>query len=203
MPTGSDGHDDEELLLEELEPELDAEDVAVGPATAPRAPALPQLPPAAITSSPDAPAFDEAAAEDARADAALFAAEAAAEGHGDRRAALWLEVARLEEAALGDGEPPILRAAREAFAAAPSFAAAFGPLRRLLAARGLWEELVGAYDAALAGATLAPDDRADLLVERGVLLEDRLGARRRTRAAATPRRSPRRPSMGPRSWRSS
>ncbi|HTA21816.1 MAG TPA: hypothetical protein VK989_21125, partial [Polyangia bacterium] len=170
MPTGSDG--DEELLLEELEPELDAEP-ARG-AAAP--PSLPQLPAAATAATGDAPAFEEAAAEDPRADAALYESEAANEPRGPTRAALWLEVARLEETALGDGEAA-LRAARAAFAAAPSFVAALGPLRRMLAAQATqtsWEELARTYDAALEASALAPEDRADLLVERGRLLEDRL-----------------------------
>ena len=163
MPTGSDG--DEELLLEELEPE--AEEPARGAAPPPTLPALP----AAATA--DGPAFEEAAADDARADVALYEAEAAGEPRGPTRASLWLEVARLEETALGDGEAA-LRAARAAFAAAPSFIVALGPLRRLLAARAAWDELAAAYEAALAASALAPEDRADLLVERGRLLEDRL-----------------------------
>ncbi len=168
MPTGSDG--DEELLLEELEPEPDAEEPARG-VSAP--PTLPNLPAVATSATADAPSFEDAAVEDARADVALYESEAANEPRGPTRAALWLEVARLEETALGDGEAA-LRAARGAFAAAPSFVAALGPLRRLLAAQACWEELGRAYDAALEASALAPDDRADLLVERGRLLEDRL-----------------------------
>ena len=170
MPTGSDG--DEELLFEELEPELDAEPARGGAAL----PSLPQLPAAATSATVDAPSFDEAAAEDARADVALYESEAATEPRGPTRAALWLEIARLEETALGEGEAA-LRAARGAFAAAPSFVAALGPLRRMLAAQASqtsWEELARAYDAALEASALAPEDRADLLVERGRLLEDRL-----------------------------
>jgi tetratricopeptide (TPR) repeat protein len=171
MPTGPDG--DEELLLEELEPE--PEFVEAGGGASPSVvPPLPRLPTLATSSPPDAPAFEEAAAEDARADAEGLENEAGAEPDFGRRAALWLEVARLEEAALGDGEGA-LRAARAAFAAEPSFVAALGPLRRLLVARGLWEELASAYEGALARAPLAPEDRADLLVERGRVLDDRLG----------------------------
>src|SRR5450432_847586 len=163
MPTGSDG--DEELLLEELEPEAEAEEASVPPRP-PARPALSKLPAAATTETADAPAFDEAATEDARGDVARLEAEAALEPDGGRRASLWLEIARLEEAARGDGERT-LAASRAAFAAEPSFVAALGPLRALLVARGLWDELVAAYDAVLAGASLAADDRADLLVERG------------------------------------
>ncbi|HEY2728402.1 MAG TPA: hypothetical protein VGK52_00585 [Polyangia bacterium] len=170
MPTGSDG--DEELLLDELEPEPDVEGSG-GPPSPPTPPGLPALPTAATASTSDTPAFEEAAAEDAGGDAELFEAEAVAESDAGRRAVLWLEVERLAETALGDGEAA-LRAARAAFAATPSFAAALGPLRHLLVARGLWEELVAAYDAVLEHASLASDDRADLLVERGRALEDRL-----------------------------
>ena len=172
MPTGNDG--DEELLLEELEDVTSGGVAAVPAARPPPAPAsLPRLPEDAIEAAVDAPDFAEAEAEDARADIASLEAEAAAEPEGARRAALWHEAARLEEQALGDGEGA-LRAARAAFAADPTFTAALGPLRRLLVARGLWDELVVAYDEVLARAALAPDDRADLLVERGRALEDRL-----------------------------
>ena len=189
MPTGSDG--DEELLLEELEAEAEAEG-ASGP---PLPPALPRLPAAATAESADAPAFDEAAAEDAPGDVARLEAEAALEPDGGRRASLWLEVARLEETALGDGERA-LAATRAAFAAEPSFVAALGPLRALLVARGLWDELVAAYDAVLAHASLAADDRADLLVERGRALEGPLARAHEARASydaaleASPRHAP-------------
>src|SRR5260221_569467 len=108
MPTGSDDGD-EELFLEEVEPEPEME-VGANP-TSP--PTLPTLPTAATSSASDAPAFDEAAAEDARADATLVEAEAGAERDAGRRAALWLELGRLEESVLGDGEAA-LRAARAA-----------------------------------------------------------------------------------------
>jgi tetratricopeptide (TPR) repeat protein len=186
MPTGNDG--DEELFLEELEPEPEVEEVtsgaAAGPGTPPvRAPGLPRLPQEAIaTAEVDAPDFEEAAAEDARADVALYEAEASVETDAARRAALWHEAARVEEEILGDGEAA-LRAARAAFAVDPTFAAALGPLRRLLAAGGLWDELIGVYDEVLARAPLAPDDGADLLVERGRVLEDRLGRADEARAS--------------------
>src|SRR5580765_34260 len=141
MTTGSDG-DDEELLLEELEPEPS------GPALAPAppvfAPPAPPIPSAALIAEPaegaeaeGPPPFAEAEAQDDRADAALFQQEADAEPEAERRAALLLEIARLAEAT-GDAEAA-LRASRAAFEAAPSFVAAFGPLRRLLAAAGLWD----------------------------------------------------------------
>jgi tetratricopeptide (TPR) repeat protein len=182
MPTGTDG--DEELLLEELE-DVTSGGVAAVPAARPP-PAVPStlsgLPEDAIAAPVEAPDFEEAAAEDAPTDVASLETEAAAEPDGARRAALWHEVARLEEEALGDGEAA-LRAARAAFEADPTFGAALGPLRRLLVARGLWDELVGAYEEVLARAPLAPDDRADLLVERGRALEDRLDRADEARAS--------------------
>jgi tetratricopeptide (TPR) repeat protein len=172
MPTGSDGPFDEELLLEELEP------LAEPGAGLPEG--LPPLPEEATLSSADEPAFEEAAVEDARTDSGLYAAEAGLAADGARQAALWLEVERLAEAALGDTEAAFT-AAREAFSAAPASSAALGSLRRHLVARGLWDELARAYEAALADA-LAPVDRADLLVERGRVLEDRLSRSDEARA---------------------
>ncbi|HSZ83791.1 MAG TPA: hypothetical protein VLA14_16005, partial [Polyangia bacterium] len=75
MPTGSDG--DEELLLEELEPE--SEEPVRGAAPPPT---LPILPAVATSAIPDGPSFEEAAAADARADVALFEGEAAGEPRG-------------------------------------------------------------------------------------------------------------------------
>jgi cellulose synthase operon protein C len=166
MPTGPDG--DEELLLEELEPE--PEPTA---AWSPSPPAPPALPSWEIGTVAGAPPFEEAAAEDARADTALFEAEAAAQPAGAHRAALLLEVGRLAETVREDGDAA-LRAARAAFVADPTLSAAVGTLRRLLGARGLWDELAAVYDSALAAGPLPAEDRADLLVERGRVLEDRM-----------------------------
>jgi cellulose synthase operon protein C len=178
MPTGPDG--DEELLLDELEPELEpeleleADDATAATAgVASSAPAPPSLPAWEIATVGVAPPFEEAAAEDARADAALFEAEAAAAPEAGRRASLLLEVARLAATALADGDAA-LAAARAALASDPSSVAALWVLRPMLATRALWDELGGAYDAAVARARLPAEDRADLLVERGRVLEDRL-----------------------------
>jgi len=173
----------------------------IPPAASPRLPASSRLPrpaepppaaPAPVT--PAAPAAEgdfelgdlvevrqpivEAAETDVRADRALFESEAAAADEPARRAALLLEVARLVEAE-GDRDGA-LSAARSAFAAAPSLTITLWSLRRLLAAAGLWRELADAYGTA-ADVIAAPADdaraarvRADLLVERGRLLEDRL-----------------------------
>jgi tetratricopeptide (TPR) repeat protein len=123
----------------------------------------------------------EAAEMDARADRALFESEAGAAGDPSRRAALLLEVARLAEAE-GDADGA-LAAARAAFAADPSLGVALWGLRRQLARTGLWRELADAHAAAAeavapniepAGEARAARTRADLFVERGRLLEDRL-----------------------------
>lgn len=164
MTTGPDGPEEEELLLEELVPEAD--DVV--------APVLTELelPEAAIATDAGAPPFEEAAAEDARADAQLLGREADGEAAPERRAALLVEVARLAEV-MGDA-PAALEAARAAFAAWPASASALSALRRLLSAQSRWDELARAYDSVLASAPLASEDRADTLVERGRVLEDRL-----------------------------
>jgi tetratricopeptide (TPR) repeat protein len=170
MSTGPEG-DDDELLLDELEAEPEPEPASALP---PPSPGRGHEPSATVAPVPPPPNWDEAASDDARSDIALFESEAGASPRAGRQAALMVEVARLAESVLGD-EEAALRAARAAFAADPSLLAAFGPLRRLLAARGLGEELLAIHDAALAAAPLAAEDRADLLVERGRLLEDRLG----------------------------
>jgi tetratricopeptide (TPR) repeat protein len=179
MSKGPDG--DDELDLEELEADALQEESApvraAPPAFAPpeaARPAVAALPALATTSAAGAPDCAEAAAADAAADAALYAGEVAASTDDVRRALLSLEVARLEGEALGHGDAA-LAAARAAHAAAPDLFATLGTLRPLLAARAAWGELVTALEATLARATLSPDDRADLLVERGRLLADRLG----------------------------
>ncbi len=120
----------------------------------------------------------EAAEEDPRADRTSFESEAAAANEPRRRAALLLEVAHFLEVE-GDGERA-LAAARDAFAADPALPVALWGLRRLLARAGQWQELADAYQSAADAAVPASGDaraartRADLLVERGRLLEDHL-----------------------------
>jgi cellulose synthase operon protein C len=181
MPPGPDG-DDEELIEIDLEPdgppplppaqvsELAPELVVEAEDTEPNrieVEAAPEIPDAIEVPQPMA----EAAEGDPVADLALFEAEAAV-ADGGRRAALLVEVARLKS------DPPeaALPASRAAFAADPSMPLALWPLRRLLAQAGLWAELAEVLDLAArsrpAGAD--PVGRADLLVERGRLLEDRL-----------------------------
>jgi tetratricopeptide (TPR) repeat protein len=164
MAPGPDG-DDEELLEIDLEPE--------GP------PPLPIVRGSDLGTDlvPDPievrPPIVEAAESDPRADLTLYELEAAA-ADGGRRAALLLEAARLRQAEAPD-DPGALEASRAAFLADPSMPLALWPLRRLLAAARLWSELADVYDRA-ARARPAADlpGRADLLVERGRLLEDRL-----------------------------
>jgi tetratricopeptide (TPR) repeat protein len=121
----------------------------------------------------------EAAETDARVDRTLFESEAAAAVEPSRRAALLLEVGRLVEA---EGDEEAARtAARDAFAADPSLTVTLWGLRRLLSRAGLWQELAEAYRVAAeavpttaSGEARARRARADLLIERGRLLEDRL-----------------------------
>ncbi len=183
MPPGPDG-DDEELVELDLEPdgpppvpfdqvsELAAELVVETEDTEPnRVPAEPavEIPDPIEVRQP----IVEAAENDPLADLALFEAEAEA-ADGGRRAALLMEVARLRQS----GPPEVaLDAARAAFAADPSMPLALWPLRRLLAHAQLWSELDEVIDRATRARPPGgdPGTRADLLVERGRLLEDRLG----------------------------
>jgi tetratricopeptide (TPR) repeat protein len=80
----------------------------------------------------------------------------------------------------GDGEGA-LAAARDAFAADPSLIVTLWGLRRLLSRAGLWQELAEAYRVAAEAVPTTrrvkrgrAATRADLLIERGRLLEDRL-----------------------------
>jgi len=122
----------------------------------------------------------EAADDDPRAEIDLYRAEAAA-GDGARRAGLLVEVARIEER-LGReehnpaGDDLALTSARAAFAADPASVVAFWTLRRFLSRAGRWAELaeVHAEAARARPAGADPTARADLLVARGRLLEDRL-----------------------------
>jgi cellulose synthase operon protein C len=119
------------------------------------------------------PPLEQAASGGWADDVALFAGEAAAHPDADRRAVLLAEISRLQEDVASD-RAAALTAARGSFSADPSFLAALWTLRRLLAAESRWEELAAVYADALGAAPLSPPERADLLVERGRLLEDRL-----------------------------
>ncbi len=126
------------------------------------------------------PPIVEAAEDDPRAEIELFRAEAAA-GDGARRAGLLVEVAQLEER-LGReennpaGDDLALTSARAAFAGDPASVVAFWTLQRLLGRARRWAELAEVHaEAARARPTGSdPTGRADLLVARGRLLEDRL-----------------------------
>ena len=198
MAPGHDGDDDElvEIELEELTG--DALDPPRAPPTGPPSlpggwarsprPAEPAAPEPAPPTEGEVELADfvevrqpiaEAAEVDAHADRALFQSEAAAAVDPSRRAALLLEISRLVEA---EGDLDGARAAaRDAFASDPSLAVTMWGLRRLLSRGGLWDELADAYRLAAAsvpvvasGEARAARTRADLLVERGRLLEDRL-----------------------------
>lgn len=112
---------------------------------------------------------------DAAAAAVLFEDEAAASPTDKKRAARFLhEVAHLREGVLG--QP---REAAKTYAQSLTLDPTFQPngwaLRRMFQARGLWENLVRLIDAEIRFAPLpGPADRADLWVERGRILEDRL-----------------------------
>ncbi len=134
------------------------------------------------------PPIVEAAADDLAGALALYEAEAAA-AEGGRRSALLLEVARLREVLAGtpgqtgregddgeEGSSAALAPARAAFATDPASVPALWTLRRLLSRAGGWEELAAIYEQAIQAPSSAADPRlrAELLIARGRLLEDRL-----------------------------
>ena len=190
MPPGTDG-DDEELV--EIDVDIDGPPplpegsapalIADGGDTEPnRGVASAEGPP---PSPPDIldiadvvelqPPIVEAAADDLAGALALYEAEAAA-AEGGRRGALLLEVARLREVRGDDGSSAALEPARAAFATDPASVPALWLLRRLLARAGGWEELAEIYEQATRAPSSAADPRlrAELLIARGRLLEDRL-----------------------------
>jgi hypothetical protein len=129
------------------------------------------------------PSFTTAAAADPEADLAFYLEEAA-QGDAARAPGLLYEIGRIRERALGDGEAA-LASYRQALAGDGAFLAAWGALRRTFAARELWTDLTALLDHGIGiqGAALPARDRADLGVERGRVLEDRLA--RRADAAAS------------------
>jgi len=179
MAPGSDG-DDEELVEIELEEDLPP------PPPPERARGIPAPPVLAETTADDDLVADiveevqpmaEAGEEDARADRQLYESEAAATAEPARRSVLLLEAARLVDG----GPAEVLEAARRAFAADPALPVTLWPLRRLLADGGHWQELADAYAAAAdacapaaASNSAVREYLADLRVERGRVLEDRL-----------------------------
>jgi tetratricopeptide (TPR) repeat protein len=121
--------------------------------------------------------LNRASANDPAADVAFHEAEVAAllPGNPRRAATLVYEAAHLRERALG-----LEREGAKAYAHAltldPSFAPNAWALRRVFARRVLWDNLVRVLDAETRfGTWPRPGDRADLQLERGRLLEDRLG----------------------------
>ena len=200
MPPGTDG-DDEELVEIDVEidgppplPDASAPELIADPGDtepnrggAPGAPSEgpPPAPPDILEISDVVelqPPIVEAAADDLAAALALYEAEAAA-AEGGRKGALLLEVARLRELRTGaqgqegaEGSSAALEAARAAFATDPASVPALWLLRRLLARAGGWEELAAIYELATQAPSSAADPglRAELLIARGRLLEDRL-----------------------------
>src|SRR4051812_37823538 len=115
--------------------------------------------------------------EDALTDIAFYDAEAAvwAPTVPKRAALLVHEAARLRERT-----PGLERDAAKAYAQSltldPGFAPNAWALRRIFVQRGLWDNLVRVLDAEIRFPVWSrPADRADLQVDRGRLLEDRLG----------------------------
>src|SRR3954469_19265354 len=122
------------------------------------------------------PPIVEAAADDLAAALVLYEAEASA-ADGGRRGALLLEVARLQEMQPAeDGSSAVLESARAAFATDPASVPTLWLLRRLLARTGGWDQLASVYEQAIQARSSAADPglRAELLIARGRLLEDRL-----------------------------
>ena len=88
------------------------------------------------------------------------------------------EAAHLQATALGDREGA-LATHRDALARDATFVATLAPLRQLLSAPGQWEDLAAVYERLIRGGAFGADARrsrrvADLWVERGRILEDRL-----------------------------
>ena len=128
---------------------------------------------------PGRPGTAAAAEMDPRAEIELYLAEAALAGaEGGRAAPLLHEAAHLQASALGD-HTSALATHREALARDATFVATLAPLRQLLSARGAWDELAVVYERLIRGGAFGADARrsrrvADLWVERGRILEDRL-----------------------------
>src|SRR5688572_3007756 len=114
---------------------------------------------------------------------ALYEDEAGADPADPKRAARLLhEAAHLRERRMG-----LLREAAKTYTrsltADPTLQPNTWALCRLFLGRGFWDNLVRLLDAELRFAPLpAASDRADVLVEKGRLLEDRLGREEEARA---------------------
>jgi hypothetical protein len=118
-----------------------------------------------------------AALNDPEADVAFHEAEAAAylPATPRRAAPLLHEAAHLRDSALGR-EREAAKAYAHALTVDPSFQPNAWALRRMFVRRGFWDNLVRVMDAEVRFAPWArQSDRADLQVERGRVLEDRLG----------------------------
>jgi cellulose synthase operon protein C len=125
----------------------------------------------------DEPLIAAACVTSPEQDIALFEDEALADAQSDPRrvARLLHEVAQIRERRLG-----LVRDAgktyKQSLTCDPTLQANTWALFRLFLGRGFWENLARLLDAEIRFAALpGPADRADLLVEKGRLLEDRLG----------------------------
>ncbi len=122
---------------------------------------------------------------DAAEEIALYEEEASVETPVDskRTARLLYEAGHLRERQLGNA-----REARKTYTQSlttdPTLQATTWALFGLFAGRGAWENLIRLLDAEIRFAPLpTPADRADILVEKGRVLEDRLGREAEARAA--------------------
>ena len=127
--------------------------------------------------APTAPPPFEAAALEAASEIDLYLGEAKL-AEPARAAPLVHEAGHLRERALGDGDGA-LGWYRDALALDGTFVAALAPVRRLLTARGSWEVLAAVYETAIRAGVFGTDGGrsrrvADLWIERGRVLEDRL-----------------------------
>src|SRR4051812_27038562 len=117
-----------------------------------------------------------ASRNDPAADIAFYEAEVAAlmPGLPRRAAPLVHEVAQLRERGTGQ-EREAAKSYAQSLTLDPGFAPNAWALRRVFARRNLWDNLVRVLDAEIRfGTWPRPGDRADVQVERGRLLEDRL-----------------------------
>jgi tetratricopeptide (TPR) repeat protein len=118
-----------------------------------------------------------ASANDPATDISFYEAEVAAllPGLPKRGATLVHEAAHLREVGLR-AEREAAKSYAHALTLDPSFAPNAWALRRVFARRSLWDNLVRVLDAEIRfGTWPRAADRADLQIERGRLLEDRLG----------------------------
>jgi tetratricopeptide (TPR) repeat protein len=156
------------------------DDLAVPLALASSGPTLPLSDDATATqtASDAASVLAEAAESSPAFDSELFAREAAAAGDaGDGRRADALVCARALLAERQNADSTALSLWRGAFDHDPTLLVAFWGLRRSLVRQRAWEDLLGVLDRRIAAVFSHQEGeaRADLWLEHGRILEDRLG----------------------------